>query len=83
MNTVSGLILNMQIKEKRKGGERITLMGSVEFRGEDITSMPAYERVRRGIVLCRERHPIFPGKRRGGEPQDRRVSQPARAIGTT
>ncbi len=60
MNTVSGLLLNMQIKEKRRGGERITLMGSVEFRGEDITSMPAYERVRRGIVLCRERHPIFP-----------------------
>ncbi len=60
MNTLSGLILDQQIKEKRKGGERITIMGKVEFEGQDISLMPAYERVRLGIVLCRERHPVFP-----------------------
>ncbi len=60
MNTLSGLILDQQIKEKRKGGERITIMGKVEFEGRDISLMPAYERVRLGLVLCRERHPVFP-----------------------
>lgn len=60
MNTLSGLILDMRIKERRRGGERITVYGDLKFRGEDITGMPAVERVKRGIVLCRERHPIFP-----------------------
>ncbi len=60
MNTLSGLIIDMRIKEKRKGGERITIYGSVTYRGEDITEMPPVERVKKGIVLCRERHPIFP-----------------------
>jgi branched-chain amino acid transport system ATP-binding protein len=60
MNTISGLILDMRIKEKRKGGERITIMGQVWFEGEDISEMPAHERAQNGIVLCRERHPIFP-----------------------
>ena len=60
MNTVSGLIIDTQIKEQRKGGERITLYGSVLFHGEDITSLYPSERVKKGMVLCRERHPIFP-----------------------
>jgi branched-chain amino acid transport system ATP-binding protein len=60
MNTISGLMMDMKIKEQRKGGERITVMGTVSFQGEDITDMPPHERVRKGIVLCRERHPIFP-----------------------
>ena len=60
MNTVSGLIIDMKIKEQRKGGERITLVGSVSFQGEDVTRVPPHERVKKGIVLCRERHPIFP-----------------------
>jgi branched-chain amino acid transport system ATP-binding protein len=60
MNTVSGLIIDTKIKEERKGGERITIYGAVRFKGEDITGMPPSERVRKGIVLCRERHPIFP-----------------------
>jgi branched-chain amino acid transport system ATP-binding protein len=50
----------MRIKEKRKGGERITVYGSVRFQGEDVTTMPPQERVKRGIVLSRERHPVFP-----------------------
>ena len=60
MNTLSGLIIDMQVKEKRKGGERITLYGSIVYRGQDITQTKPSERVRKGIVLSRERHPVFP-----------------------
>jgi branched-chain amino acid transport system ATP-binding protein len=59
MNTVSGLIIDMRIKEKRRGGERITLYGNVIYNGEDITESPPSERVKKGIVLSRERHPVF------------------------
>jgi branched-chain amino acid transport system ATP-binding protein len=60
MNTISGLIIDTQIKEHRKGGERITIYGSVKFEGEDITNLYPSDRVKRGMVVCRERHPIFP-----------------------
>jgi branched-chain amino acid transport system ATP-binding protein len=60
MNAISGLILDIQVKEKRKGGERITLLGEVWFNGEDLGRMSPDQRVKKGIVLCRERHPIFP-----------------------
>jgi branched-chain amino acid transport system ATP-binding protein len=60
MNALSGLIIDMRIKEKRKGGERISLYGNIIFKGEDITETKPSERVKKGIVLCRERHPIFP-----------------------
>jgi len=59
MNTVSGLIIDMRIKEMRRGGERITLYGNVIYNGEDITASPPSERVKKGIVLSRERHPVF------------------------
>jgi branched-chain amino acid transport system ATP-binding protein len=60
MNTLSGLIIDMRIKERRRGGERITVYGKILFRGEDITETKPNERVRKGIVLSRERHPVFP-----------------------
>ena len=60
MNTLSGLIIDMRIKEKRRGGERITVYGKIFYKGEDITDTRPSERVKKGIVLCRERHPIFP-----------------------
>ena len=60
MNTISGLIQDMKIKEQRKGGERITVYGQVLFQGEDITNLKPHKRVEKGIVLARERHPIFP-----------------------
>ncbi len=60
MNTISGLIIDMKIKEQRKGGERITLYGEIIFQGEDISETQPYERVKKGLVLSRERHPIFP-----------------------
>ena len=60
MNTISGLILDIRIKEKRKGGERITVYGQVLMNGRDISGDQAYQRAREGLVICRERHPIFP-----------------------
>jgi branched-chain amino acid transport system ATP-binding protein len=60
MNALSGLIIDMRIKEKRKGGQRISTYGQVMFNGEEITEFTPRERVQLGIVLSRERHPIFP-----------------------
>ncbi|MCJ7810089.1 MAG: ATP-binding cassette domain-containing protein [Desulfobulbaceae bacterium] len=60
MNALSGLIIDMRTKEKRKGGERITVYGQISYKGEDITETSPSNRVKKGIVLCRERHPIFP-----------------------
>ncbi len=60
MNALSGLIIDMRIKEKRRGGERITVYGKILFRGEDITETTPSDRVKKGIVLSRERHPVFP-----------------------
>jgi len=59
MNTISGLIIDMKIKEQRKGGERITIYGEILFEGENITNVQPFERVKKGLVLSRERHPIF------------------------
>jgi branched-chain amino acid transport system ATP-binding protein len=60
MNALSGLIIDMRTKAKRRGGERITLYGKIFFDGEDVTESPPSERVKKGIVLSRERHPVFP-----------------------
>ena len=60
MNSLSGLIIDMRIKETRRGGERINLYGKIIYNGEDITAIKPSERVKKGIVLCRERHPVFP-----------------------
>lgn len=59
LNTISGLIMDMKRKEDRIGGVRITIMGEIIFDGKDIKDAKPSERVRMGIVLCRERHPIF------------------------
>ena len=47
MNTISGLIQDMRIKEQRKGGERITVYGQVIFKGEDITGLKPHKRVKK------------------------------------
>ena len=60
MNTISGLIIDIKRKEDRRGGERITVLGEIKFEGEDITNTEPDKRVKKGIVLSRERHPIFP-----------------------
>lgn len=60
LNTLSGVILDIKLKEERRGGERITIFGQVYFEGEDVTWVSPWDRARKGLVLCRERHPIFP-----------------------
>ncbi|MFH1350980.1 MAG: ATP-binding cassette domain-containing protein [Pseudomonadota bacterium] len=60
MNALSGLIIHMKIKEQRRGGARITVLGKIHYQGKEITKLKPSDRVQQGIVLCRERHPIFP-----------------------
>ncbi|MDY7037309.1 MAG: ATP-binding cassette domain-containing protein [Thermodesulfobacteriota bacterium] len=59
MNTISGLILDMKHKEEMSGGERIIVIGEIKYKGEEIIDSAPDKRVKRGIVLARERHPIF------------------------
>ena len=59
MYTISGIILDRKIKEERRGGEKITVMGQVTFKGRDISGFKPSRRVREGIVLCPERRRIF------------------------
>lgn len=60
LQTLAGLTLHLARREARRGGERITVLGEVRFEGADLHAVEPSERVRRGIVLCRERHPVFP-----------------------
>ncbi len=59
MNTIAGLILDTRMTEERRGGTRISIFGKITFCDEDVTAVWPDERVKRGIVLCRERHPVF------------------------
>lgn len=59
MNTIAGLTQELKTREVRKGGLRITVMGMLRFEGQDILTAKPSDRVERGIVLCRERHPVF------------------------
>ena len=60
MYTISGIILDRKIKEERRGGEKITVVGKVSYRGRDIGGLKPSLRVKEGIVLCPERRRIFP-----------------------
>ena len=60
MYTISGIILDVKKKEEMKGGERITVAGSIFYEGMDITRLKPSERARKGIILCPERRRIFP-----------------------
>jgi len=59
LNTVAGLTLVYARREARRGGVRVTVAGQVRLEGQDITAWDVPERVRRGLVLCRERHAVF------------------------
>ena len=59
VNTVSGLTAHKRFREQRRNGERITITGEVLFEGEDLSRLHASKRVDRGLVQCRERHPVF------------------------
>jgi len=60
MYTISGIMLDIKKKEEMRGGERITVLGSITYDGLDITNMKPSERARKGIILCPERRRIFP-----------------------
>jgi len=53
-------MLDIKKKEAMRGGERITLFGSLTFEGRDISNLPPHARAKAGIVLCPERRRIFP-----------------------
>lgn len=60
MYTISGVILDIKKKEEMRGGERITVLGSILYEGEEIIHVKPSERAKRGIILCPERRRIFP-----------------------
>ncbi len=60
MYTISGIILDIKKKEEMRGGERITVLGSIRYDGLEISNIKPSERARRGIILCPERRRIFP-----------------------
>ena len=60
MYTLAGIMLDIKKKEEMRGGERITLFGTLTFEGRDISGLPPHARAKAGIVLCPERRRIFP-----------------------
>jgi branched-chain amino acid transport system ATP-binding protein len=59
MYTISGIILDIKKKEEMRGGEKITVLGSIYYDGKDIISMGPSNRAKNGIILCPERRRIF------------------------
>jgi branched-chain amino acid transport system ATP-binding protein len=59
MYTISGIILDIEKKERMRGGERITVLGSIYYDGVDIIFMETSDRAKKGIILCPERRRIF------------------------
>jgi branched-chain amino acid transport system ATP-binding protein len=60
MYTVSGIMEDIKKKEEMAGGERITVLGEIHYRGEEITELKPSLRAKKGIILCPERRRIFP-----------------------
>lgn len=60
MFTISGILLDIKKKEEMRGGERITILGTIHYNGIPIMEMKPSERAKRGIILCPERRRIFP-----------------------
>jgi branched-chain amino acid transport system ATP-binding protein len=59
MYTLSGIIEDIRRKELMAGGERVSVLGQIQFRGQDISDVKPSQRARMGIVLCPERRRIF------------------------
>ena len=59
MYTLSGIMEDIKKKEVMAGGERITVMGEIEYLGQDITGLKPSRRAKAGIILCPERRRIF------------------------
>ena len=59
MYTLSGIMEDIKKKEEMAGGERITAVGRILYKGEDITELKPSRRARKGLILCPERRRIF------------------------
>ena len=59
MYALSGIMLDIRKKEEMAGGERITIAGSVKYRGREVMDVKPSRRAKMGIVLCPERRRIF------------------------
>jgi branched-chain amino acid transport system ATP-binding protein len=59
MYTLSGIMEDIKKKEEMAGGERITVVGRINYKGEDISGLKPSQRARKGIILCPERRRIF------------------------
>lgn len=59
MYALSGIMLDIQKKEKMAGGERITITGDIRFKTQDITNLKPSLRAKAGIILCPERRRLF------------------------
>jgi len=59
MYTLSGIIEDIRKKEEMAGGERISVMGSILYQGQEIMTTRPSQRAKKGIVLCPERRRIF------------------------
>ncbi len=59
MYTLSGIMEDIRKKEEMAGGERITVVGHIHYKGEDISEMKPSKRARKGLILCPERRRIF------------------------
>jgi branched-chain amino acid transport system ATP-binding protein len=59
MYTLSGIMEDIRKKEEMAGGERITVVGHIHYKGEDISDLKPSERARKGLILCPERRRIF------------------------
>ncbi|MCX8110137.1 MAG: ABC transporter ATP-binding protein [Syntrophorhabdaceae bacterium] len=60
MYALSGIILDIKKKEEMRGGERISVFGSIFLDGENMTDLKPHKRAKKGIILCPERRRIFP-----------------------
>jgi len=59
LNSISGLLYERSKRELQRGGERITILGTIKFNDVDITYSPPWDRIRLGIALSPERRRVF------------------------
>ncbi len=59
MYTLSGIIEDIRKKEAMAGGEQISVLGEIHFRGTSIMGVKPSWRAKMGIILCPERRRIF------------------------
>ena len=59
MYTLSGIMLDIQKKERMAGGERVTITGDILLDNQNIKDVKPSLRARAGIILCPERRRLF------------------------